>query len=442
MAENPTAGRQPTAAEWADPRVRRFRLRAQVDIVRRALPDVEVFSGAADDAGDMQYMYRRGVLMVRDSDLSRVREALGDRNDAVADSVIDGITAYHPPGGNVQAALSILDNRLGVGVATPDHVLYVTPAGCCPATEPLPPGGDAPDPGINPDQKCAGKGVRVSVVDTGLDTALVAKHDWLTGVTGDPEVVDPNDLGPYTGHGTFVAGVVRAMAPGAEVIVKGFLPNGGAVYESQIVSKLDSALNDMPDIISMSAGCTTRENLNLMGFEVFWENRLRHYKGTVLVVAAGNDGDRGPFWPATFPWTVSVGALDLAGGRAPFTNFGSWVDVYARGVDLVNAYPDGVYTYREPPNVGLTHTFTGLAKWSGTSFSTPLVAGLIAARMSVTGESAKDAASVLLRIAHAKARPLVGPVLEPGDGCPDEDGCCPECRCRCCAPKAERAEPG
>jgi len=421
--------RRPAAAALEDPKVRQNRLRAQVEIIRVALPDAVAYSGKSDDPGDTEYIYRRGVLLVRDTDLPRVRDALGDRSDAVADSIIGGVTAYHPPGGNVQAALTVLDARLGVGVATPDHVLWITPASCCPATEPLPPGGQDPDPGISTDPDCTGEGVRVCVVDTGLDLGLVALQPWLQGVTGDPEVVNPAALGHYTGHGTFVAGVVRAMAPKAEVIVKGFLPNGGAVYESAIAAKLDSAMDEMPDIISLSAGCTTRYNLNLMGFEVFYENRLRFYKGTVLVAAAGNDGNRGPFWPATFPWTISVGALDQTGVRANFSNFGSWVDVYARGVDMVNAYPVGTYAYTEPPNVGLTFTSAGLASWSGTSFATPLVAGLIAARMSKTGESAQHAAEALLRIANRQARALVGPVLEPGDGCPPAGGC----GCGCCA---------
>ena len=96
---------------------------------------------------------------------------------------------------------------------------------------------------------------------------------------------------------------------------------------------------------------------------------------------------------------------------------------------MVNAYPVGTYAYTEPPNVGLTFTSAGLASWSGTSFATPLVAGLIAARMSKTGESAQHAAEALLRIANRQARALVGPVLEPGDGCPPEGGC----GCGCCA---------
>ena len=113
---------------------------------------------------------------------------------------------------------------------------------------------------------------------------------------------------------------------------------------------------------------------------------------TLLVCAAGNDGNRGPFEPASqrvgrWPsarWMLKVGA------RA-YSNRGPWVDVYARGSDMVNAYPNGSYTYTEDEGpIGSTAYFTehGLARLERTSFSTPLVAGLVAARMSWSREHA------------------------------------------------------
>ena len=390
-----------------------------------------------DNEQEVDYLYQEGVILTRDEDAERVQRALG-RDQVVLDKDVSGRRrdARSRPAGSradgrlggtaaglfviplvgdeeALAVLDRLDDRLGRGIATPNHVVHVCPkASTCPASEPLP-AGWYPDPAVNPDEE-AGAGVRISVIDTGL--LEDARTAWMHGVSGDPE---QSTVGRYRGHGTFVAGVARAMAPSAEVDVEAFLFVGGGLLEADLADGLGRALDTMPDIISMSAGTRTRVGGELLALQVFWEKRLSQTKGTVLVCAAGNDGDRGPFYPATFPWSISVGALDVDGSRAGYSNFGSWVDVYTRGSDVVNAYPVGEYTYAEPPFIGLTTRFlTGLAGWSGTSFSTPLVAGLIAARMSWTGESARDAADVLLTMARANGRAGVGPVLEPGMGGP------------------------
>jgi hypothetical protein len=439
--DQPASGDEPSRE---DTDLRQERLRTQVQLIVDSLPDVGVHTGGTGDFGDMEYMYRQGVILVRDQDLERVRDVvrgaarLDDSDPFVADSLHSGITAVVVE--DTLAALEAVDSRLGKGIATPDHVFYVTPrASACPANEPDNPGQDAPYPAVSTDIECDGTGVLAVVVDTGFIPTLVnPKHRWLSGVTGDTEAYDPTDIRRYTGHGTFVAGVLRCMAPRADVVVKGFLTSGGALYETEILKELYKALDLTPDIISMSAGATTRHNLPALGFQALWEQRLSDLKGTVLVAAAGNDGDRGPFWPAAFPWAVSVGALDETGGRAPYSNFGSWVDVYALGTDVVNAFPNGDYHYEEPPRVGnVTHFDREMALWSGTSFSTPLVSGLIAARMSRTAESGRDAADALLRIARRHARPRVGPILEPGMACLEEQRhchCAPQCPCgrRCC----------
>jgi subtilisin family serine protease len=155
--------------------------------------------------------------------------------------------------------------------------------------------------------------------------------------------------------------------------------------------------------------------VELIGFEA-WRAHLARHPGVACVVAAGNDGQHGKFWPAAFPEMVSVGALAADWrSRASFSNYGDWVKVYAPGRDLVNAYAKGVHECHDAPYAGQLRRFYGTAKWSGTSFSTPLVAGLITARKSRAGVTAREAADSLLSDAAAQSIPGAGPVILPYD---------------------------
>ncbi|WP_371402968.1 S8 family serine peptidase [Kribbella sp. NBC_00662] len=376
------------------------------------------------------YLYRNGVVLVRDEDVTRVIELF--QGGRPAEGGIGGVTRLllpeKVPGDApedrsvTQRFLKYADLRLGRGVVTPEHLFYVTPSvSPCPATEPeeVPPG-IAPDPMVpepfpsagNPD----GRGVKVVVLDVGWSDAPAAY--WLNGVTGDPENAFDGSgrIRPYAGHGTFIAGVMRAIARNVEIVVKSYFTTAGAMWEFDLAAALDEVLDLAPDIISLSAGTRTRFDLPALGLDVFIQTRLNRVNGLTLVAAAGNEASRDYFWPAAFPETVGVGALAENGrDRASFSNFGAWVDVYAPGENLVNAFLTGDYECTEPPNTGQLRTFAGMARWSGTSFATPLVAGLIAGRMSVTGENAKQAADALLAFALTQSEPGVGPVLRAGD---------------------------
>ena len=397
----------------------RQRIRGQVKLILGALGRDNVgiaLPKGSNDVADYLYLYRRGAILVRDEDVARVSQAL-DQQTRVLDSLVGGVTLLAVvTGEDVPLVLDRLDAALGVGIATPDHVLYVCPmvggGRCCPATEPEEPPSSKPLPPVST-QRDAGRGVLVSVVDTGWwpDAAASRVSPWLKDVTGDVETVDPNAIHAYAGHGTFIAGVVRCLAPACEVRVEGFLPRGGAAFEGDMIVQLVETMSLGPDIISLSAGTVTRGNGASLAFQVFYEKFLSQVKNTVLVAAAGNDSTRVPFWPAAFPWAISVGATDASGGRADYSNFGSWVDVYARGSELVNAFPIGTYVCGEPPHEGDIRHFKGIARWSGTSFATPVVSGLIAERMSTKGLSARHATDELLAEARVGAVPGVGPFL-------------------------------
>jgi subtilisin family serine protease len=280
--------------------------------------------------------------------------------------------------------------------------------------------------------------VLVYIADTGLVDGAASSHSWLAGVTGDPDPLPPTvvlhgetvqPIPAYTGHGTFVAGVVRCMAPGADIHVANAFAVAGSTLETDFVQNLTTALGEGVDIFHLAVTATTRNDLPLASFEE-WMGLLEQYKGVVCVVAAGNNGNKHPCWPAAFPGMVSVGALAADWhSLANFSNYGGWVDVYAPGRDLINAYATDTYKCHVAPYEGQYRKFYGMARWSGTSFSTPIVTGLIAARMSRHGESGRQAADALLAKARVQAVPGVGAVLLPG--CDDErrDRC--GCGCGC-----------
>jgi hypothetical protein len=321
---------------------------------------------------------------------------------------------------DVLRLLDRIDDELGVGIATPDHVLTAATVHPCSATEP-----ELPDPmaGLKPAacQDGGGRRVRIYQADTGLVRGAAESFPWLRGVNGDPDPREPNGtILSYGGHGTFVAGVLRCMAPEAQIYVADVFNIAGSARESDVAQRLHRAFRFGFEILHITASCHTRKNLPPHGLEAFLE-LLRPCKGVVCVAEAGNNYSRRPAWPGAFSDVLAVGALaDGWDKRADFSNYGSWVDVYAPGENLINAIGSGTYTYQILPNTGEV-TFAGLAEWSGTSFSAPIVTGMIAARMTRRGESAPEAAAALLARARAQAIPGVGPVLLPSCG-DDDDG--------------------
>jgi hypothetical protein len=366
----------------------------------------------------------KGILEILGADDSGVQEVEITR--VVRDIVLLRLNPHRAPGTeppDVLRLLDLIDAELGAGIAAPDHVLTaangsMTP---CSATEPqqvYPTAG--PYPAVCRD---GGARVRIFQADTGLVKDAAQTFPWLAGVHGD---LDPragtgpgSTIQPYGGHGTFVAGVLRCMAPQAQLHVENIFDTAGSACESDVAKRLHAAFGFGFEILHITASCHTRKNIPPLALEAFLK-LLRPYKGVVCVAEAGNNHTQRPAWPGAFPDVLSVGALATDWRhRADFSNYGGWVDVYAPGEKLINAFGSGTYTCQIPPNVNQVRTFTGLAQWSGTSFSAPIVTGLIATRMARCGESAREAADALLAEARARTIPGVGPVLLPH--CGDDD---------------------
>ncbi|RYB95439.1 hypothetical protein EUA93_14470 [Nocardioides oleivorans] len=381
---------------------------------------------------DFTYLFHPDRVLVRAEDseaFERAVDALDKdvlteppRRDDVR--LLDGDLVRYvlPPRRDARSVPDVLDlleqSGLRRGAASPDHWVHVSPGGpggnLCPAIEPEETGLKDPWPPEAPQ----GEGCEVSVVvvDTGWHppAATDPRTPWMHDIEGDDELNGP-DLRPYAGHGTFIAGVVRVVAPQTKIFVEGFAiggVGGGGILESDLVVQLEEALTHDPKVINLSAGCRTRDDLPSIPLELFHKKRLRK-RDCVLVAAAGNDSWAAPFWPAAFDWCVGVGSLDRDGRVSDFSNFGVSADVYALGRNVVNAFPDGTFECIETPAVGDIRVFgTGMARWSGTSFAAPVVAGLIAREISVSGSSAKEARDAVLARAVYDSDPTIGPHME------------------------------
>ncbi|MBM2623503.1 S8/S53 family peptidase [Actinoplanes sp. LDG1-06] len=393
----------------------------------------------------IHYFVRREVLLIPIEHSRKARRKLARMPgvDAVErlrpdpDAPEDGTISYGlewvrlKPGTSVHAALAWLADampEIPEGEWGPEYLVDLAPNGTgtkCQGDEPTPVHpGTPPDPPVSCDPR-AGLGIKVVVLDTGLDDQALG-FPWMAGVTGDPDpgIGNRQPLAQYAGHGTFIAGLIRCVAPAAEVVVRAAFPPPGSEYattplgfsfEKQMVEAMEQTLAvDFPDVINLSAGTFVAPGGRLHYLNRFYERRWRRQKGTALVAAAGNDGWRDPFHPAAEKWAVAAGSLAAnLRGRAWFSNHGGWVDAYAPGEGLVNVFPTGRLDYMEPPRIGNHANFTGLARWSGTSFATGVITGLVAARMSRTGENGPDAASAVIAKARKAAIPGVGAVALP-----------------------------
>jgi subtilisin family serine protease len=301
------------------------------------------------------------------------------------------------PSAAMTEILSACEALRGLGVtAGPNYVTAVSPVGKGMAglASPRPTARVLRD---RPAHDTTGAGVRVAVVDTGLDVgAVAAPHGWLDGIhvddspTGNRDLLDtvpaPDGyLDEAAGHGTFVAGIVRQVAPACEVSAIKVLDSDGIGTDfaaAEALFQLAEA-DDAPDLVNLSLTCLAGEMITPVAIDAAIEALTQRHPDTLIVAAAGNDGSDTPTWPAANKAVLSVGASD--GARpAAYSNTGYWVDFSVPADGIVSTYVHGVRRLSPANSTASADDeiieYAGeYAAWSGTSFAAPQVTGLLAA---------------------------------------------------------------
>lgn len=268
--------------------------------------------------------------------------------------------------------------------------------------------------GSRPEHDSSGAGVVVGVIDGGFAPDISRRTDgWLDGVIGpyDPETsLDCDDkpgLDSGAGHGTFVSGVLRQVAPACTVRQYRAVNTMGFGSTWGLKDAILKAGADGCQVINLSVGFDDKDHLGSPAISA----ALYALPPEVLIVAAaGNNGSPIPVLPAGHPRVLAVGALDPTLEPTPWTSRGHWVELSCVGEGIVSTYVEGTAAQRateEPAQ------FTGanpVCVWSGSSFAAPQISGLLAELLSRgrTPAQAVDDVRHRARAARGPAHPDVG----------------------------------
>jgi subtilisin len=244
---------------------------------------------------------------------------------------------------------------------------------------------------------CAGRGIRVAVLDTGFDL----NHPDFAGRSPiTASFVPGQGVQDGHGHGTHCigtscgpkapAGTSRryGVATEATIMAGKVLSNAGSGQDSWILAGINWAIQKRALVISMSLGAPVAPG---QGFKRAYEQAALSAlnAGALIVAAAGNDGLSPVGSPANCPSIMAVAAVDANLQRAPF----SCIGINPGGGEVDIAGP-GVAVFSS------TKLPTRYATWSGTSMATPHVAGCAALWAQNTGLRAKPLWNQLVKTAR------------------------------------------
>ncbi len=287
--------------------------------------------------------------------------------------------------------------------------------------------------------------VVVAVVDTGqiydhqdVDSALLLPgYDFVShpfiGNDGDGRDNDATDSGDGTAdgecfagsqarddtwHGSHVSGIAGLAATDNEVGIASPVPSGIAFVPVRALGRCGGTTADLVDAVLWAAGievpgAPVNQNPALVingsfggpadGCDPAFQDALRQLRerGAILVAAAGNSSDDSArYSPSSCTDAFTVAASDIKGALAPYSNYGSAVDILAPGGDITqdlngDGFADGV----------LSIVADGYSFYNGTSMAAPLVSAAIALALTHNpGWTVTDAMNRL----NATAKPRSG----------------------------------
>ena len=222
-----------------------------------------------------------------------------------------------------------------------------------------------------------GTGVRVAVLDTGVDSdhpAFGGKIDvgsgWdYVGNDGLPQEVNWATTG-YSrayGHGTAVAGIILQVAPNAIIMPYRVLNPDGAGKLSNIILAVNDAVKHSAKVINMSLGTTTASS----ALSTAINSAIK--SGAMIVTSSGNSGDENVTYPARYSTDmqtllggglISVASVSSTDKKSSFSTYGPSINLLAPGEAVASTFPNGQTTNA-----------------TGTSFAAPMVTGAVALAM-------------------------------------------------------------
>jgi hypothetical protein len=209
----------------------------------------------------------------------------------------------------------------------------------------------------------------IAVLDTGV--AVVPE---LTGrvMPGFNVANGTRNTSDIDGHGTAAASIaaaaaggVRGISPSSPILPIKIFDDRGLAGPDELIAGIARAVDADAGVINLSVEALPTDIDSAAALEIKDAINAAVSLGIPVVAASGNEGASSLDVPASYPHVIAVGATDGSGGRAPFSNTGSGLDLVAPGAEIATAAPGVLCS-------------TGYGLVSGTSFAAPAVAGAAA----------------------------------------------------------------